>query len=197
MFPPFDAARFRTESPVDVALEEMTPAHEAELKRVVEVSEIWRNPHTHVPTPGEVPNFISMALSDTLKGGTRAFVVRWATVVGGARESKIVGCTRFFHLNLKHRRVQIGGTWLTHSARRMGVNRAVKWILLKEAFEVMNLQRVEFALHPDNIESRKAMLRIGASFEGVLRQHLIIDNQPRDTAMYSVVRADWIAGLPR
>ncbi len=195
MFPPFNAARFRTTKPANVALELMTQAHEADLQRVVGVEEIWRNPYTHIPRPNQVSGFIRAALKDASHGGTRAFIVRWGAESDDAKGSNVIGCTRFFQLNLTHRRVQIGGTWLANSARRKGVNRAVKWLLLREAFDVMGMQRVEFALHPDNVESQKAMLRLGASFEGVLRHHLFVDNKPRDTAMYSVTRADWDTGL--
>lgn len=190
LFPPFDASRFCIARPAHVSLELMTRDHAPALSRNVQAGDIWRNPYTNIPAPQQMATYIDNALADTLKGGTRAFVVRWLGAVNDVDPSGIVGCTRFLHLNAQHRRVQIGGTWLAARARRTGVNRAVKWLLLREAFDVMGLQRVEFAVHPDNVESSTAMLRLGASFEGVLRDYLFLNNQPRDTAMYSVVRGD-------
>lgn len=191
LFLPFDASRFCIDQPADVELALMTRDHATDLVRCVTAGDIWRNPHTNIPAPDRVTEFVDSALADTARGGTRAFVIRWQAAVNDDNPSGIVGCTRFFHLNPQHRRVQIGGTWLAAQARRTGVNRAVKWLLLREAFDVMGLQRVEFAVHPDNTESRTAMLRLGAGFEGILRDHLCINNQPRDTAMYSVIRSDW------
>ena len=191
LFLPFEAARFCIDQPAHVALALMTHDHAPDLMRCVQAGGIWRNPHTNIPGPNHVTAFIDSALADTAKGVARAFVIRWQGAVNDDNPTGIVGCTRFFHLNTQHRRVQIGGTWLAAQARRTGVNRAVKWLLLREAFDVMGLQRVEFAVHPDNTESRTAMLRLGAGFEGVLRDHLYINNQTRDTAMYSVIRSDW------
>lgn len=202
MYPLFDASRFRSDYIPHVALELMTSDHAPELAQIAAEDDIWRNPYTHIPKPDAVPAFIDAALRDAAKGGTRPFVIRWLNSPEALDNTNVVGCTRFFHLSPLHRRVQIGGTWLTTGARRTGVNRAVKWLLLREAFEVMRMQRVEFAVHPENSPSRKAMLSLGAAFEGVLRKYLYLDGKPRDAAMYSIVDDDWnkvnlkIKGLP-
>jgi N-acetyltransferase len=186
-FPAFDSARFCSNTQPNVELELLTIDHVPDLIRVVSEGDIWRNTHTYIPKPIAVKGFVDAALRDVSMGGTRAFAIRWYQ--GG--QSQIVGTTRFFFLNLQHKRVQIGGTWLAASARGTGVNRAVKQIMLREAFEVMKLQRVEFAVHPENAVSRRAVEGIGAVCEGVLRKHVCVEGAPRDSAMYSVLAEDW------
>ena len=163
LFPPFNASRFCIDQPAHVALELVTQEHASDLARMVQAGEIWRNPYAQIPSPKQVDAYIDSALTDAAKGGTRAFVIRWLNTANGATDaypSGIVGCTRYFYLNTLHRRVQVGGTWLAAHARRTGVNRTVKWLLLREAFDVMGLQRVEFAVHPENVESRTAMRQL-------------------------------------
>jgi N-acetyltransferase len=187
LFPPFDPERFSASTHPCVALELLTIEHVPDLIHAVADGDIWRNLYTYVPKPNAVKGFVDAALRDVASGTTRVFVIRWYT--GGG--SQIVGTTRFFFYNLQHKRVQIGGTWLSASARRTGVNCAVKQILLREAFEVMRVQRVEFAVHPDNHVSRRAVERLGASFEGVLRQHICVEGEARDSAMYSLLVREW------
>ena len=199
LFPPFDARRFQTAGVADaqrlphVALELMTVAHAPELAQAVEAGEIWRNEFTHVPQRADVSAYIDAALNDALRGGAQPFVIRWWGLPGSANTSNLVGCTRFFQFAPLHKRVQIGGTWLAACARRTGVNRAVKWLLLREAFEVMRLQRVEFAVHPLNLQSRDAMLGIGATYEGELRKHIHLNGAARNSAMFSILDDEWPA----
>jgi N-acetyltransferase len=199
LFPPFDAKRFQTECAADarnlpnVALELMTAAHAPELMQAVEAGEIWHNQFTHVPQPTDVLAYIDAALNDALRGGARPFVIRWLRLPEPANISNLAGCTRFFQFAPLHKRVQIGGTWLAACARRTGVNRAVKWLLLREAFEVMGLQRVEFAVHPQNLQSRNAMLGIGATYEGELRKHIYFNGSARNSAMFSILDDEWPA----
>jgi N-acetyltransferase len=189
LFPAFDAARLSTTTHPCVALELLTIEHVPDLIRVVSEGDIWRNSYTHIPKPVAVKGFVDAALRDVTSGTTRVFVIRWYSNGG----SQIVGTTRFFFLNLQHKRVQIGGTWLATSARGTGVNRAVKQLMLREAFEVMKLQRVEFSVHPDNAISRRAVEAMGGVFEGVLRRHVCVEGTPRDSAMYSVLAQEWQA----
>ncbi len=184
LYPQFEPARFINEQFPSVSLELMNAAHAPALIHSVSINDIWRNPFTVIPKPDAVEHYIDVALRDVARGYARAFVIRSA--------AQVVGCTRFFHLNLQHYRVQIGGTWLASHARHTGVNRAAKWLMLREAFEVMQLQRVEFTVHPENTLSRTALASLGAKFEGVLRQYLHVQGQAHDAAMYSVVREDWL-----
>lgn len=194
LYPPFEARRFLSEWQPRVSLELLEMAHVVELMNVIETDANWRSSFMVIPAPDAVSAYVAAALQDVAKGFTRAFVIRDTPVNNledVSKKRKIVGCTRFFQLNQQHRRVQIGGTWLASYARRTGLNRAVKWLLLREAFEVMDLQRVEFTVHPDNAVSQTSLLCLGARFEGMLRQYLTMQGQQCDAAMYSIIASDW------
>lgn len=119
-------------------------------------------------------------------------------------DGALVGCTRYLRLEWwgghgLPDEVEIGGTWLAASAQRTPINTEAKYLLLSNAFDAWNVHRVAICTDARNIQSRTAILRIGAAFEGILRSHRgsyaageenIV---ARDSAMYSVTRGDWPA----
>ncbi len=111
-----------------------------------------------------------------------------------------VGCTRYLDLIWWRGRpepdeIEIGGTWLGAAAQRTGVNTEAKFLLLRHAFETLGVWRVQICTDVRNERSRRAIERIGATFEGVLRSHRLTagtdEPAPRDTAVYSVVAREW------
>ena len=107
---------------------------------------------------------------------------------------RAVGSTRFMSIAPEHRRLEIGWTWLGTAFQRSGINREAKLLQMTHAFESLGAERVEFKTHAHNERSRSALLGIGATFEGVLRQHMILgDGSHRDSAYYGVLAADWPA----
>jgi RimJ/RimL family protein N-acetyltransferase len=116
----------------------------------------------------------------------------------------LVGCTRYLRLewwggNDLPDEVEIGGTWLAASAQRTPINTEAKYLLLGNAFDAWNVHRVSICTDARNTQSRTAILRIGATFEGILRSHRGSyapgeeNTVARDSAMYSVTRGDWPA----
>ena len=117
-----------------------------------------------------------------------------------ATNGRPVGCTRYLDPQWWSGRdepdeVEIGGTWLAAPAQRTGINTEAKRLLLGYAFDVLAVWRVAICTDAENIQSRTAIERIGATFEGVLRCHRAKYNAPtpraRDTAVYSIVRGEW------
>ena len=115
---------------------------------------------------------------------------------------ELVGCTRYLDLHWRNGREQvaeleIGGTWLAANAQRTAVNTEAKLLLLTYAFETLDVWRVAICTDARNQRSRDAILRIGASFEGVLRNHRVrYDSaephpRPRQTALYSIIDEEW------
>ena len=148
------------------------------------------------PTVEGMKRYIAGLLNEQLARTAVPFVQR--RISDGA----LVGCTRYLRLewwgaNDLPDEVEIGGTWLATSAQRTPINTEAKYLLLTNAFDAWNVHRVSICTDARNIQSRTAILRIGATFEGVLRNHrgsyaageenLVA----RDSAMYSVVRSDW------
>ena len=106
----------------------------------------------------------------------------------------IVGCTRFFNVDAKNRRVEIGHTWYAQRAQRTPVNTECKLMLLAHAFDVLRCIAVEFRTHWFNHASRAAIARLGARQDGVLRNHqLAPDGAKRDTVVFSIIDNEWPA----
>jgi RimJ/RimL family protein N-acetyltransferase len=107
------------------------------------------------------------------------------------RDGRVLGSTRYLNYEPRHRRVEIGWTWLRPSAWNSGANVETKMLLLQNAFERGGLQRVEFKTDARNERTRRALLALGAQFEGVARKHMMLPTGPRDSAWYAVTEDDW------
>lgn len=107
-------------------------------------------------------------------------------------KDKVVGSTRYLTIRPEHRSLEIGWTWLGHDWQRTAINTEAKLLLLTHAFEALGCVRVEFKTDARNERSQKALLRIGATREGVLRNHMIVQaNYVRDSVYFSVIAAEW------
>ena len=105
---------------------------------------------------------------------------------------RAIGSTRFMSIVPDHRRLEIGWTWVGTGFQRTGANREAKYLQLVHAFEVLDANRVEFKTDARNEKSRKALLGIGTTFEGIFRRHMIMPTGPlRDSAFYSVIAEEW------
>lgn len=104
------------------------------------------------------------------------------------------GCTSYLNISQKDSRLEIGSTWLDRAYQRTGLNRACKYLLLSYAFETLEWERVELKTDSRNEQSRTAIQKIGAQYEGVLRSHtLMSDGYRRDTVYYSILKAEWFS----
>jgi len=112
-----------------------------------------------------------------------------------------IGSSRFMNIVLEHRRVEIGWTWLAPAWQRTGANREAKLLMLGHAFDTLGCRRVEFKTDSLNEPSRNALLAIGAAFEGIFRNHMVMPGgRMRHSAWYSVIDEEWPAvraGLER
>lgn len=115
------------------------------------------------------------------------------------RDGLVVGSTRYIDIRRPHRGLEIGWTWITPDAQRTAINTEAKYLMLKHAFEEQGALRVQLKTDANNAKSRAAILRIGATFEGILRKHLVRphDAYERDTAMFSITEAEWPAAKAR
>ncbi len=113
-------------------------------------------------------------------------------IVRRLSDAKIIGSTRYYDINPEHHRLTIGYTWYIPEVWGSHVNPECKFLLLKFAFEDLQVNRVEFVTDSRNSRSRAAIKKIGAIEEGVLRHHMILeDGFIRDTVMFSVIKSDW------
>jgi len=131
------------------------------------------------------PNF-SAALRGREEGKSYPFLIY------STESSKIIGTTRLLEIVPEDRKLEIGVTWLASQYWGTGVNTQCKYLLLEYCFESLNLNRVQFRAKSDNSRSRRALEKIGATFEGLLRKDKIEPSgQARNTALYSIIKDEW------
>lgn len=104
---------------------------------------------------------------------------------------KLVGLTRFMRMSAQHRRLEIGGTFYARSVQRTGVNTEAKLLLLTHAFEAMGCNVVQIRTDWFNKNSQRAIERLGAKRDGVLRSHQVMAGRVRDIVVYSIVAGEW------
>ncbi len=165
-------------------------AHLAALNKTHDPS-TWQWMSESGATPDLLAGFIDRAIAQAESGSAQV----WATTLlrpdGTAR---IVGSTRLADWNQHHRTGEIGWTWIAPDLRGTGMNARVKLLQLRHCFQTLQLRRVALKTHHNNLRSQRAMEKIGATFEGVFRNHLIMpDGSSRDTHWYSILDREWPA----
>jgi N-acetyltransferase len=165
-------------------LEPLTMQHVEQLKLRCAEGDLWKNPHIPIPHPDRVDAYVKQALANAQRGTDIPFAV------GILASGEIIGTTRYKYVDRYHRRTNIS-TWIVPRWHRTSVNSELKLMMLSRAFEHNRFLRLEFLIHPENIQSRKAVERLGCRFEGVLRSHIIVDGTSRDSAVYSIIASEW------
>jgi RimJ/RimL family protein N-acetyltransferase len=169
-----------------VRLEPMTRDHAADIAAAARDGELWNLRITSVPAPGEEQAYVETALKGYADGHMLPFVVR--DVASG----KIIGSTRYHDIVPAVERLEIGYTWYGKSQQRTHVNTTCKLLLLTHAFETLGAKLVGWRTDNYNYASQKAIERLGAKKDGVLRHHgLRRDGTVRDTVMYSLAAGEW------
>ncbi len=161
--------------------------HRDALCAAVHDGELWKLWFTSVPSPEGMATEIERRLALQAAGSMRPFTVQDAA-------GRVVGMTTYMHIDATHRRLEIGSTWTAASAQRTALNTQCKRLLLGHAFEALACIAVELRTHRLNVQSRRAIERLGAQLDGVLRSHMrMADGSLRDTAVYSITAAEWPA----
>lgn len=142
-------------------------------------------------TPALLAAFVDRALAQAESGTAQVWAITVPRPDGAAR---IAGSSRIADWNQQHRTAEIGWTWVAPSYRGSGLNARVKLLQLRHCFATLGLRRVALKTHHANLRSQRAMQKIGARFEGVFRNHMIMpDGSSRDTHWYSIVDHEWLA----
>jgi N-acetyltransferase len=169
-----------------VKLVPMEEHHLTGLWEAAKPEEIWEFTYSKVKTPEAAKKMVEVAMQDREKGISYPFVVK------ELQSDRIIGSTRFLDIMPSHKSAEIGWTWYNPSVWRTKVNTECKYLLLQHAFEKWNLNRVQIKTDSRNSRSQKAIERIGAEKEGILRKDRIIeDGYIRDTVIYSILKEEW------
>lgn len=169
-----------------VELVPLQQEHRAQLLRAAADGQLWNMTVTVVPGPQTIDAYIASALQGRQDGKAMPFVIRRRDT------GDIVGSTRFWKIDPANRKLEIGHTWLGQSAQRTAINTEAKYLLLTWAFETMRTVRVQFSTDELNERSRAAILRIGATQEGILRHERIMpDGRKRNSVRFSIIDTEW------
>ena len=170
----------------NVRLEISREEHAVDLAAVVAKGELHKLWYTMIPEPDGISDEIQRRLALREQGNMLPF-----TIIDKSSE-KPVGMTTYMNIDAITPRLEIGSTWICPSVQKTPINTECKYLLLQHAFEELHCIAVEFRTHFVNHQSRRAIERLGAKFDGVIRSHMIMQNGTvRDTAIYSILRGEW------
>jgi len=170
------------------ALEPLTQAHHDDLCNATHDGELWKLWYTIVPSPEQMRAEIDRR-NGLLAQGT---MLPWA--VRDIATGKVVGMTTYMNIESDKPRVEIGSTWYARSVQRTALNTECKLLLLSHAFETLACIAVEFRTSFFNFQSRRAIERLGARPDGILRNHMRMpDGTLRDTCVFSILPHEWPA----
>ena len=170
-----------------VLLSPLQAEDSVELSQAVEDGQLWKLWYTRVPSPMTMEGEIARRLRLQAEGTMLPFSV-WDA------NRRAVGMTTYLDVDSENSRVEIGATWYRKSAQRTPINTECKFLLLRHAFETMKCVAVEFRTSSFNLPSRKAIERLGAKLDGILRCHAHhSDGSLRDTYVYSILATEWLS----
>jgi N-acetyltransferase len=167
-------------------LEPLSLSHQDDLVDAVNDGKLWELWYTTVPNPERMRSEIERRLELQQKGSMLPFAVR------DAASGRVAGMTTYMNVDAVYHRVEVGSTWYRKSVQRTPINTECKLLLLTHAFESLQCIAVEFRTHFFNHPSRRAIERLGAKLDGILRSHQLATNGTlRDTCVYSIIAAEW------
>jgi RimJ/RimL family protein N-acetyltransferase len=169
-----------------VTLEPLSEKHHEELVDAAKDGELWNLWYTNVPDPAGMMAEIERRLDLKARGSMLPFAV----IENATRRA--AGMTTYMNIDAENRRVEIGSTWLRKSIQRTAVNSECKLLLLSHAFDRLGCIAVELRTSAANAQSRRAIERLGAKVDGILRSAGVHKNGTlRDTVVYSITAAEW------
>jgi len=170
----------------NVVLKPLSDHHADSLATIIQESELWKLFVTSVPPATEIRQYIDQAHATYHAGEGLAFVII------NKDTDQIVGSSRFTRAEMKHKRLEIGYTFLGNQWQRTKINTEAKLLMLSYAFEQLAINRVEFITDYLNHRSQQALIRIGAKKEGIMRNHMIMrDGRIRDSILFSIIKQEW------
>jgi RimJ/RimL family protein N-acetyltransferase len=171
----------------DVVL--LRPLEKADYELFKEIAfnpQIWKYNVTSASNKNELHKWIDQALESKKNN------IRYPFTIIDIKSERILGSTSIGNISLTDKRAEIGWTWLGLEFQGTGINKHCKFLLLQYLFDELNFERVEFKTDALNLKSRKALQKIGAKVEGVLRSHTLMhDGRRRDTIYYSILKNEW------
>ncbi len=165
----------------------MEKKHVQGLYEIAVEQDVWNHLPENVQTINDMQSFVEKALEGKESKKEFPFVVL-------SHNEQIIGSTRFLDISNTNKSLEIGWTWYSPSVWGTNTNTECKYLLLKHCFETMNLIRIQFKTDEQNIRSQKAIEKLGAVKEGILRNHMVRANGTyRNSVYYSIIDSEWRA----
>jgi N-acetyltransferase len=168
----------------------LTPLQLTDMDSLSEIAfepSIWTYGMSNLRELTDLEKYIVTALREKEQGLAYPFLIY------NKIQDKVAGCTRFGNISFEHKRLEIGWTWLHPKHQGTGINKSCKYLLLKYAFEILGMNRVELKTDLLNLQSQQAMRKIGATQEGVFRRHQITSTgRVRDSIFFSIIHDEWL-----
>ncbi|WP_091426769.1 GNAT family N-acetyltransferase [Formosa sp. Hel1_31_208] len=157
-----------------------------ELISIAQEEKLIKYSPSKIDTEADLRAYVQLALDGYYHKAIIPYIVYDKTYASYA------GSTRYGLINWNHKTLHIGWTWIGHRFQGIGLNAQIKFLMLQYAFETLHFEKVEFRIDVRNIKSRKAIEKIGATLEGILRKDTLMkDGYRRNTCCYSILKEEW------
>ena len=169
-----------------VKLAPLEASHLETLWPIAQQMDLHRYGANDISTIEKLKNYIQIALEEASVKKSLPFIIYDKVA------NTVVGCTRFGQIDNNNKVLHIGWTWISPATRGTGFNHQMKFLMLKHAFETIKFEKVEFRIDERNIASRKAVEKLGAKLEGILRKNTIVkDGFKRSSCCYGILIEEW------
>lgn len=169
-----------------ITLLPITEDHILEMRKLSSDSDVWTWYTEDLTNPDALEGWMRKRLAETQKGNKMTYSVQLNET------GEIIGATSYGHLDWVEKGVEIGWTWLGKKYIGSGINKHMKFLMLRHSFETMDIERLELRTDEENVRSRRAMEKIGAKYDGTLRNHRTTQgNRRRNTVIYSIIKSEW------
>ncbi|MGB5435184.1 MAG: GNAT family N-acetyltransferase [Maribacter sp.] len=140
-----------------------------------------------IETPAALKRYVETALDQKERKTSIPFIIL------DKGTQLYAGCTRYMHIDWQNKVLEIGSTWIGREFHGSGLNAQMKDLMLRHAFETMRFEKVEFRIDERNLRSRKAVEKLGAVLEGILRKNIyLLDGFKRNTCCYGILKEEWL-----
>ena len=156
------------------------------LSEIAQQKDLVQYSPSRIETPEELKTYVETAVDHYYQRTAIPFIIY------DKSKQAFAGCTRFMNINWNYKVLEIGSTWIGREFQGTGLNTHMKFLMLQYAFETLNFEKVEFRIDERNMRSRKAVEKMGAKLEGVLRKNVYLnDGFKRNTCCYGILKEEW------
>jgi len=169
-----------------IKLEPLTPDHVKLMRPLSSDSDIWRWYTEDLSNPDDLENWMMNRLRESENGTQMSYAVI------DKKDDKVIGSSSYGHIEWAEKCLEVGWTWLGKEYIGSGINKHMKFLMLGHAFDTMGIERLELRTDETNVRSRRAMEKIGAVYDGILRNHRTTQGgRRRNSVIYSIIRSEW------